>query len=374
MSIQYFYNFCLKDIDQTDLEGDLLSGIRKSYYAGNHKIKDKITGNSDSQPLFYEFLLEKEKPMKWVVKNASGMVVQEVMMSDNGKYYIYFYSKQALYKRLLFSKHHTLLKAEYFDTESGAVKHTLEPRKAQTGLCILYIVKNSAHPIPLFEEPRIDDSELRERMKDGFDNYTVIASTNDGILRFLSDEQLEDFNSVKEKYETEIAQQREKSYTDGETPLLDKIKVNDFNVKRNLSTALDITMAMEFGYNDEYEESPNEPAAVQNPAEPEPYYDDTILIDGYDAIREPAVESTEEQTASEELTADAGGRLYPVGRLDMDSEGLLILTDDGAAANALMHPKHEVDKVYTVFVQGQPSTAITVSWMITATAPATAEP
>jgi len=54
-----------------------------------------------------------------------------------------------------------------------------------------------------------------------------------------------------------------------------------------------------------------------------------------------------------ELTRDAGGRLYPVGRLDMDSEGLLLLTDDGEAANALMHPKHEVQKVYTVFVQGQ---------------------
>lgn len=53
-----------------------------------------------------------------------------------------------------------------------------------------------------------------------------------------------------------------------------------------------------------------------------------------------------------ELTQDAGGRLYPVGRLDMDSEGLVILTNDGEAANALMHPSHEVDKVYTVFVQG----------------------
>ena len=53
-----------------------------------------------------------------------------------------------------------------------------------------------------------------------------------------------------------------------------------------------------------------------------------------------------------ELTRDAGTRLYPVGRLDMDSEGLVILTDDGAAANALMHPRHEVNKVYTVFVQG----------------------
>lgn len=53
-----------------------------------------------------------------------------------------------------------------------------------------------------------------------------------------------------------------------------------------------------------------------------------------------------------DLIPDAGGRLYPVGRLDMDSEGLLILTDDGRAANALMHPSYAVDKVYTVFVQG----------------------
>ncbi len=53
-----------------------------------------------------------------------------------------------------------------------------------------------------------------------------------------------------------------------------------------------------------------------------------------------------------ELVKDAGGRLYPAGRLDMDSEGLIILTDDGAAANALTHPSHQVDKVYTVFVQG----------------------
>lgn len=54
-----------------------------------------------------------------------------------------------------------------------------------------------------------------------------------------------------------------------------------------------------------------------------------------------------------DLVRDAGGRLYPVGRLDMDSEGLLILTDDGRAADRLMHPSHQVDKVYTVFVQGQ---------------------
>lgn len=53
-----------------------------------------------------------------------------------------------------------------------------------------------------------------------------------------------------------------------------------------------------------------------------------------------------------ELVADCGARVYPVGRLDMDSEGLLLLTNDGAFANALMHPKHEVEKTYDVWVTG----------------------
>ena len=49
---------------------------------------------------------------------------------------------------------------------------------------------------------------------------------------------------------------------------------------------------------------------------------------------------------------DCGVRVYPVGRLDMDSEGLLLLTNDGEFANAMMHPKHEVDKTYEVWVKG----------------------
>lgn len=51
-----------------------------------------------------------------------------------------------------------------------------------------------------------------------------------------------------------------------------------------------------------------------------------------------------------ELVADCGVRVYPVGRLDMDSEGLLLFTNDGDFANSLMHPKHEVDKTYLVTV------------------------
>lgn len=53
-----------------------------------------------------------------------------------------------------------------------------------------------------------------------------------------------------------------------------------------------------------------------------------------------------------ELVKDVGTRLYPVGRLDMDSEGLLLMTNDGAAANALMHPSHGVSKAYRVTVSG----------------------
>lgn len=53
-----------------------------------------------------------------------------------------------------------------------------------------------------------------------------------------------------------------------------------------------------------------------------------------------------------QLVADCGVRVYPVGRLDMDSEGLLLFTNDGAFANTLMHPRHEVNKTYQVWVEG----------------------
>ena len=53
-----------------------------------------------------------------------------------------------------------------------------------------------------------------------------------------------------------------------------------------------------------------------------------------------------------ELTTDAGARVYPVGRLDYDSEGLLIMTDDGEFAHMLMHPSHEIRKTYEARVRG----------------------
>lgn len=45
-------------------------------------------------------------------------------------------------------------------------------------------------------------------------------------------------------------------------------------------------------------------------------------------------------------------RVYPVGRLDLDTSGLLLLTNDGALANGLMHPRHEVDKRYRTGIAG----------------------
>ena len=53
-----------------------------------------------------------------------------------------------------------------------------------------------------------------------------------------------------------------------------------------------------------------------------------------------------------ELVADCDTRVFPVGRLDRDSEGLLLMTNDGALAQAMLHPSGEVDKVYQVTVSG----------------------
>ncbi len=61
-----------------------------------------------------------------------------------------------------------------------------------------------------------------------------------------------------------------------------------------------------------------------------------------------------------DLVADYGARVWPVGRLDLDSEGLLLLTDDGDLTNRLLHPRHEVEKEYLVWVTGDVKRAIPV--------------
>lgn len=60
------------------------------------------------------------------------------------------------------------------------------------------------------------------------------------------------------------------------------------------------------------------------------------------------------------LVADCPARVWPVGRLDMDSEGLLLLTDDGALTQRLTHPSHEVEKEYQVWVRGDVDRALPI--------------
>lgn len=56
-----------------------------------------------------------------------------------------------------------------------------------------------------------------------------------------------------------------------------------------------------------------------------------------------------------DLLQGVRGNVYPVGRLDYDSEGLLLLTSDGALAAALTHPSHAVERVYEAIVRGLPT-------------------
>ena len=61
-----------------------------------------------------------------------------------------------------------------------------------------------------------------------------------------------------------------------------------------------------------------------------------------------------------DLVAGSGARVWPVGRLDMDSEGLLLLTDDGALTHQLLHPSHQVEKEYLVWVTGNINKALPI--------------
>ena len=61
------------------------------------------------------------------------------------------------------------------------------------------------------------------------------------------------------------------------------------------------------------------------------------------------------------LPADASD-LYPVGRLDYDAEGLLLLTNDGPLANRLLHPRYEIFRIYEVEVEGRVGSADLPRW------------
>ena len=68
-----------------------------------------------------------------------------------------------------------------------------------------------------------------------------------------------------------------------------------------------------------------------------------------------AMKAQDDRSVVADLIKGIKGRVYPVGRLDRDSEGLLILTDDGDLAQRLTHPSHAVPKTYRVTVRGEVS-------------------
>lgn len=113
------------------------------------------------------------------------------------------------------------------------------------------------------------------------------------------------------------------------------------------------------------------PAVLGQKADPDR---DRITIDGAAAGKEPAdrvylmlnkprgyvttLSDDRGRKTAAELVQNCGRRVWPVGRLDYDSEGLLLFTDDGAATHRLTHPSHEVEKEYHVRVTGDVKAAL----------------
>ena len=107
-----------------------------------------------------------------------------------------------------------------------------------------------------------------------------------------------------------------------------------------------------------------ETALLGQQADPET---DDIRVDGVPLGREPeavylmlnkprgyvtTVSDEQGRKTVMDLLTGVSARVYPVGRLDRDSEGLLLLTNDGALTHRLLHPSHEVSKEYRVTVSG----------------------
>jgi len=104
---------------------------------------------------------------------------------------------------------------------------------------------------------------------------------------------------------------------------------------------------------------------------------DVVLVDGrklrllaptYIMLHKPKgiLSSTEDELQQNRQTVrdlvDLTGHLYPVGRLDKQSTGLILLTNDGALAHRLTHPRFQHEKVYNVVVAGDPSSEVLEKW------------
>ena len=115
-----------------------------------------------------------------------------------------------------------------------------------------------------------------------------------------------------------------------------------------------------------------EPASIGQTADPDT---DVIAVDGR-ALRAPdqprciilnkprgyvtTLSDEKGRRTVAELVSGVGTRVYPVGRLDLNSDGLLLMTNDGALANAVMHPRNAVRKTYRTEVGGDVEAALPV--------------
>lgn len=99
---------------------------------------------------------------------------------------------------------------------------------------------------------------------------------------------------------------------------------------------------------------------------------DLVVVDGKPAVApnekswfllyKPAgvvttLKDPQERPTISDYLENVRSRVFPVGRLDYDAEGALLLTDDGDVANRLMHPRHQVRRVYLAKVKGDPTDA-----------------
>ncbi len=250
--INYFYNIILKE-DVCDLYSDVLTSVRKDYYLSKDKQKGKLTQNSSGDTLYYDFAIEKDRTMKWQISDDES-IISDVKSAEDNKYCVNFYDDNGLYKVLTFSKHHTLLMIEYYRTHDFTASSTpcciIEPRKGESGLCLLLRVRGSMLPVVLYPMPDVDDEYISDKVNDEFEDYTIVASTNDGVVKFLSQSQLDTFEAFIDRAQAmKLTDNAPESFIDNEDAVLaQKLNPKDFNVKRNLSQIVDISQAQDFSY------------------------------------------------------------------------------------------------------------------------------
>ena len=302
--INYFYNIILKT-DLCDLYSDVLTGIRKDYYLSKEKQKGKITQNSSGNSIYYEFAIEKDRAMRWNVSNSKS-ILSDCKTLDDNQSCVSFYDENGKYKSMVFSRYQTLLKVEYFNMLKTSEPYcVIEPRKAGNGLCLLLTSRENVRPSVLYPMPAIDDDYVHDKIELEFTDYTVIASTNEGVVKFLSETQLELFEDFVDRATAmKLTETAPVSFIEEDDAVLaQKLNPKDFNIKRNLSEIVDISKAQEFSY-DNIEEELVSGLLV----------DEFEVDDNSDLVEERAFEEKTdnvEVATTEEVTADTDAFIEP---------------------------------------------------------------